>query len=141
MNLAPGAYPDPVEASKSTSKLFAAFRYARHSPLPCPLRTHSKARKPIPFIGLIHGSLDTQGWVQGALPPMHRCFTPSFEGILADRAGRRAATIPFRITSFADPHPLTLIESHSYKKQGGASSSSGTDFYSVLFKLNTFLEI
>ena len=28
------------------------------------------------------------------------------------------ATIPFRITSFADPHVLTPIESHSYKKQG-----------------------
>jgi len=28
------------------------------------------------------------------------------------------ATIPFRITSFADPHPLTLTESYSYKKQG-----------------------
>jgi hypothetical protein len=28
------------------------------------------------------------------------------------------ATIPFRITSFADPHPLTLIESYLYKKQG-----------------------
>jgi hypothetical protein len=27
-------------------------------------------------------------------------------------------SIPFRITSFADPHPLTLIESHLYKKQG-----------------------
>ena len=27
-------------------------------------------------------------------------------------------TISFRITSFADPHPLTLTESHSYKKQG-----------------------
>src|SRR5271168_4435628 len=25
---------------------------------------------------------------------------------------------PFRITSFADPHHLTLIKSHSYKKQG-----------------------
>jgi hypothetical protein len=30
------------------------------------------------------------------------------------------ATIPFRITSFADPYPLTLIESHLYKKHGGA---------------------
>jgi hypothetical protein len=28
-------------------------------------------------------------------------------------------TIPFRITSFADPHRLTPIESHSCKKQGG----------------------
>jgi hypothetical protein len=28
------------------------------------------------------------------------------------------ATIPFRITSFADPHLLTPIESHLYKKQG-----------------------
>jgi hypothetical protein len=28
------------------------------------------------------------------------------------------ATIPFRITSFADPHDLTHIESHLYKKQG-----------------------
>jgi hypothetical protein len=28
------------------------------------------------------------------------------------------ATIPFRITSFADPHLITLIESHSCKKQG-----------------------
>jgi hypothetical protein len=27
-------------------------------------------------------------------------------------------SIPFRITSFADPHPLTLIESNLYKKQG-----------------------
>jgi hypothetical protein len=27
-------------------------------------------------------------------------------------------SIPFRITSFADPHPLTLTESYSYKKQG-----------------------
>jgi hypothetical protein len=26
--------------------------------------------------------------------------------------------IPFRITSFADPHDLTPIESYSYKKQG-----------------------
>ena len=26
---------------------------------------------------------------------------------------------PFRITSFADPHPLTPIESYSCKKQGG----------------------
>ncbi len=29
------------------------------------------------------------------------------------------ATIPFRITFFADPHPLTPIESHSYKKHRG----------------------
>jgi hypothetical protein len=28
-------------------------------------------------------------------------------------------TIPFRIKFFADPHPLTAIESHSYKKGGG----------------------
>jgi hypothetical protein len=28
------------------------------------------------------------------------------------------ATIPFRITSFTDPHLLTPIESHLYKKQG-----------------------
>ncbi len=28
------------------------------------------------------------------------------------------ATIPFRITFFARPHPLTPIESYSYKKQG-----------------------
>ena len=36
----------------------------------------------------------------------------------------RKATIPFRITSFADPHPLTLIESHSYEKhQGGGGSA------------------
>jgi hypothetical protein len=27
-------------------------------------------------------------------------------------------SIPFRITSFAGPHPLTLIESHLYEKQG-----------------------
>jgi hypothetical protein len=29
-----------------------------------------------------------------------------------------ASVIPFRITSFADPHPLTPIESHLCKKQG-----------------------
>jgi hypothetical protein len=28
-----------------------------------------------------------------------------------------------RITSFADPHPLTSMESHSYKKQGGGVPS------------------
>jgi hypothetical protein len=30
----------------------------------------------------------------------------------------RKATIPFRITSFADPHPLTPIKSYLCKKQG-----------------------
>jgi hypothetical protein len=32
-------------------------------------------------------------------------------------------SIPFRIKFFADPHPLTLIELHSYKQGGGASTS------------------
>ena len=62
---------------------------------------------------------------------------PGLRGLWADRArhlprhGRglefpsihsnhsSLATIPFRITSFADPYPLTLIESNSYKKHGG----------------------
>ena len=35
------------------------------------------------------------------------------------------ATIPFRITSFADPRHVTLIESHSYKKQGRGWRYSG----------------
>ena len=32
---------------------------------------------------------------------------------------RRSDANPFRITSFADPYPLTTIESHLYKKHGG----------------------
>jgi hypothetical protein len=35
-----------------------------------------------------------------------------------------AATIPFRIKSFADHHPLALMESHSYKKQGRGGPNS-----------------
>jgi len=44
-------------------------------------------------------------------------------GILATRQSL-LATIPFRITSFADPHPLTSIESHLCKKHGGRWSFS-----------------
>jgi hypothetical protein len=33
------------------------------------------------------------------------------------------ATIPFRIKFFADSHPLTAVESHSYKKRGRAVGS------------------
>ena len=34
------------------------------------------------------------------------------------RGHSSVATIPFKIISFADPHPLTPIESNLYKKQG-----------------------
>ena len=34
-------------------------------------------------------------------------------------AYRRSAANPFRITSFADPHPLNPIESHLYINHGG----------------------
>jgi len=34
------------------------------------------------------------------------------------------ATIPFRITFFADPHHLTPIESHSYKNAGGGPTKA-----------------
>src|SRR5580704_8128536 len=38
------------------------------------------------------------------------------------RPHEKRARKPFRIKSFADPHPLTLIESHLYKKHGGGGS-------------------
>jgi hypothetical protein len=102
-NLALGVYPHPAEVLKSTSTFFPPRKNVRHSLLPCPLRARSKARKPIPFKGLLHGSLDTRGW--GSLPRAHRLITPGFEGALACREDRRAASIPFRIISFADPPP------------------------------------
>jgi hypothetical protein len=37
---------------------------------------------------------------------------------------RRPAPNPFRITSFADPYPLTPIESHLYGNHGGKSAPS-----------------
>jgi len=99
-NPAPRVYPDPVEVVKSTSKIFTPLNNAHHPPTPWPLHTHSKPRKPIPFKGLLHGSLDTGG---GVPPRASRLFTPSFKGALAYFERRRAATIPFRITTFADP--------------------------------------
>jgi hypothetical protein len=42
---------------------------------------------------------------------------PTRQAVLAPHHSS-LATIPFRITSFADPHLLTPIESHLYKKQG-----------------------
>jgi hypothetical protein len=47
------------------------------------------------------------------------------------------ATIPFRVSSFANPHPLTLIESHLYKKQGrgpGIRSSPTLPLFSTTSK-------
>jgi hypothetical protein len=40
---------------------------------------------------------------------------------------QQVATIPFRITFFAHPHPLTPIESYSCKKQGGGAPLTGID--------------
>jgi hypothetical protein len=56
----------------------------------------------------------------GSLPALldfrklNRCLPPPLTSV-----NSVPGVIPFRITSFADPHQLTPIESHSYKKQGG----------------------
>jgi hypothetical protein len=41
--------------------------------------------------------------------------------------------IPFRIISFADRHPLTLIESHLYKKQGRGCDIRGSPALPLFF--------
>jgi hypothetical protein len=63
-----------------------------------------------------------------SLPTNQRASSPSLCPCLSSRSARRlplilpkksrTATIPFRITSFADPHHLTPIESYSYKNRG-----------------------
>jgi hypothetical protein len=63
-----------------------------------PLRTHSNASKPIPFIGLLHRSRHTPGW--GSYPAAHHSSSVYPES-------SRKATIPFRIKFFAHPHHLT----------------------------------
>ena len=55
--------------------------------------------------------------VLGGCPETFWALTPSLSALATSHSS--LATIPFRITSFADPHPLTLIESHFYKKHGG----------------------
>jgi hypothetical protein len=76
------------------------------------MRAHSNANNPISFIRLLHDSLDTRGW--GPHLVTHDSFTPSAQGPLT--------TIPFRIKFFANPHPLTPIESNFCKKQGVGGS-------------------
>jgi hypothetical protein len=93
-------------------------------PAPPPLRTHSNARKPIPFIGLLHSSLHTPVW--GSSLAINR--RPSF------------APIPFRITFFAHPHHLTLIESYSCKNIGGRGwwdRQAWLSFYALSVKLQS----
>jgi hypothetical protein len=138
-NLPPGGYPASVRASQSTTKLFTAHRHASDSTLPWPLGTHSKTCKPIPFRGLHHDSLNIRTW--GSLPLAHRSFTPSLERVIDYRVALQTTTIPFRITSFADPHPLTLIESHSYKKHRGRFKLKRDRLLVCLFKLYIFLGI
>ena len=98
--------------------------HAPTSPLP---RTHTNAGlpragasgNPIPFIGLLHSSLDTPGvGVQLWLIVRHAALT--YTACPEKRRGAsRSATIPFRIIFFAHPHPLTPIESYSCKKHRG----------------------
>jgi len=59
---------------RSAPKVSTPLCCVRRSPLRCPLRTHRKTRKPIPFLGLLHVSLDASGW--GSLPATHRSSTP-----------------------------------------------------------------
>ena len=62
-----------------------------------------------PFRTLLQGT--------GLSPLRTKSVTPS---------SHPSSTIPFRITSFADPHHLTPIESHLYKKQGRGGVSQPT---------------
>jgi hypothetical protein len=90
-----------------------------------PLRAHSNARNPIPFRRLLHDSLNSRG--SGSRLPAHH--SPALSEVVGSlvfpacpewrREGSHRATIPFRITSFAYPHPLTPIESYLCKKHRG----------------------
>jgi hypothetical protein len=122
-----GVYPDLVGALKSTfgpstisaddsSSIPSSQRLPGFS-TPQPMRAHSNVSNPISFMRLLHDSLDTRGW--GPHLVTHHSFTPSAQGPLT--------TIPFRITFFAHPHPLTPIESHSCKKQGVGVSRGSLD--------------
>jgi hypothetical protein len=57
--------------------------------------------QPLPFQPLAHTFRHTRGW-----------------GTLLPPPDSRSNSISFRITCFAGHYPLTLIESHLYKKQG-----------------------
>jgi hypothetical protein len=117
---------------RTASKAPTPLQCARRSPLRCPPRRQSNAHKPIPFIGLLRDSLDAPG-----------VGVPARHSSLVHPEGRRAATFPFRIISLAHPHPLTPIESHSYKKQGGGVSFrfDRGRLQSVLFRQNAALGI
>jgi hypothetical protein len=122
-----GVYPDLVGALKSTFDPSTISADDRPSILasqtlpgfstPPPMCTHSNASNPIPFIRLLHDSLDSPGW--GPHLVTHHSFTPSAQGPLT--------TIPFRIKFFAHTHPLTPIESNSCKKQGVGVSRGSLD--------------
>ncbi len=87
-----------LEAFRSQNPLYS-------SPLP---------PSPIPSLDLVGVGLQPRDFLPFVVvaaiqtPPSLR--SPAFPWLLA--------TIPFRITSFAHPHHLTPIESHSCKKQG-----------------------
>ena len=53
-----------------------------------------------------------------AAPAFHCPHSPLLTTCLA-RIAKQRSYKPFRITSFADPHPLTPLESHLFEKQGG----------------------
>ena len=83
-------------------------------------RPHTNSRNPNPLYALLHGSLDTRG--VGSRLAIHHSPAPSaVEGSLA--------IIPFRITSFAHPHPLTAMESHVCKKHRGVGSALRAGIY------------
>jgi hypothetical protein len=105
----PPTFPNSVNSAISVLKLpcnnSTPPAAALCLPASPPLRTHSNAHNPIPFMGLLHSSHHTPGWGS--------CLVTHCSPL---------ATIPFRITSFAHPRPLTLIESHLCKKHRGVSA-------------------
>jgi hypothetical protein len=83
-------------------------------------RARTNSRNPNPRYALLHGSLDTRG-VGSRVAIHHSPALSEVEGSLA--------IIPFRITSFAHPHPLTAMESHVCKKLSGVGSALRARIY------------
>ena len=73
-------------------------------------------------------SLPANARASSPSPCSRLSFLRAQHSLLVLPKGSRKATIPFKITSFADPHHLTTIESYSYKNRGrGGATVSQPD--------------
>jgi hypothetical protein len=103
---------------------------------------HEERRERHPFFNLRSGAASARHFLSslcrcGSLDPLFvpaRCLPCKPDSALLSPLGNLQTfkpftfqtilrSIPFRITFFAHPHPLNLIESYSYKKQGGGGGA------------------